>query len=221
LGNATMVYPCACGFFVNVRIAIGTFLASLLGTHELSKDVKECRPPFLASLLGYKPSDDVKKCQQTTDVGMGLFAGRCMENWYMDGMCVGVTARGECAAEQGKPAVRIISEPGVVSRSSSRSGRMSYSWRRRLAHSLRCVRRNSAKELDLTSPAGGAAPRRSSDLLLQPKARPRRGVRTRSSGRRCGPAEELGLTAALGGGVHRVRPPLASSFAHGSRAPPP
>jgi hypothetical protein len=39
-------------------------LASLLGTHKLSKDVKECRPRFLAPLLGYKPSDDVKKCQQ-------------------------------------------------------------------------------------------------------------------------------------------------------------
>jgi hypothetical protein len=46
-----MVYPCTCGFFVNVRITIGTFLALLLGTHELSKDVKECRPPFLALLL--------------------------------------------------------------------------------------------------------------------------------------------------------------------------
>jgi hypothetical protein len=42
-GNATMVYLCSCGFFVNVRITIGTFLASLLGTHELSKDVMECR----------------------------------------------------------------------------------------------------------------------------------------------------------------------------------
>jgi hypothetical protein len=42
-GNAIMVYLCACGLFVNVRITIGTFLASFLGTHELSKDVKECR----------------------------------------------------------------------------------------------------------------------------------------------------------------------------------
>jgi hypothetical protein len=64
-GNATMVYPCACGLFVNVRITIGTFLASLLGTHKLSKDVKECQPLFLALLLGYKPSDCIKKCQHT------------------------------------------------------------------------------------------------------------------------------------------------------------
>ena len=41
LGNATMVYPCACGFFVNVRITNGTFLASLQGTHELIKDVED------------------------------------------------------------------------------------------------------------------------------------------------------------------------------------
>jgi hypothetical protein len=63
--NATMVYPCACGFFVNVRITISTFLASLLGTHKLSKDVKECRSLFLVQKLGYKPSDVVKKCQHT------------------------------------------------------------------------------------------------------------------------------------------------------------
>jgi hypothetical protein len=47
-----MVYLCACGFFVNVRITTGTFLASLLGIHELRKDVKECRQAFLALLLG-------------------------------------------------------------------------------------------------------------------------------------------------------------------------
>jgi hypothetical protein len=62
--NATMVYPCACGFFINIRITIETFLTLLIGTHELSKDVNECQPPFLAPLVGYKHSDDVKKCQQ-------------------------------------------------------------------------------------------------------------------------------------------------------------
>jgi hypothetical protein len=43
LPGKVLQYPCACGFFVNVRITIETFLASLPGTHELSNNVKESR----------------------------------------------------------------------------------------------------------------------------------------------------------------------------------
>jgi hypothetical protein len=71
-GNATMVYPCTCGFSVNIMITIGTFLTSLLETHELSKDVKECQPPFLAPL----PSDDIKKFQQYGAFGKSLVLPR-------------------------------------------------------------------------------------------------------------------------------------------------
>jgi hypothetical protein len=37
---------------VNIRITIRIFLALLLGTHELSNDVKKCEQAFLAPMPG-------------------------------------------------------------------------------------------------------------------------------------------------------------------------
>jgi hypothetical protein len=88
---------------------------------------------------------------------------------------------GERATEQGESAVRVVGEWGAASRSSSRSGRTSCSRRTPCAAS-------GGTQLGLATPAGGAAPRRSPVSQLRPKARPRRGVRTSSSGWRRAPS---------------------------------
>jgi hypothetical protein len=81
-GNATMVYLCACGFFVNVRITIRAFLASLLGTHELSKDVKNADKQIWRRYWGYKPSDDVKKCQHVGPYACRSLVDTCFNHQH-------------------------------------------------------------------------------------------------------------------------------------------